>query len=205
MTTDVHSLMTLNKGWDDYQISLVRAIAPLSREQLAWRPAPHLRSGGEIASHIIGGRIQWFHSILGAGSTDFASQVAAWRPEDAIEENPAELVRWLEATWQMIEEALTNWDVADLAQTYQLPPYKGKNYALTRQWIIWHVIAHDLDLVGGHPALRRRVAVGAGFQVKPARVPGAFHFQTLNKPLVQRCGAVRTHVVDGKTAVADAE
>jgi uncharacterized damage-inducible protein DinB len=22
--------------------------------------------------------------------------------------------------------------------------YKGKNYALTRQWIIWHVIAHDL-------------------------------------------------------------
>ncbi len=22
--------------------------------------------------------------------------------------------------------------------------YKGKNYALTRQWITWHVIAHDL-------------------------------------------------------------
>ena len=27
MTTDAHSLMTLYKGWDDYQISLVRAIA----------------------------------------------------------------------------------------------------------------------------------------------------------------------------------
>ncbi len=132
MTTDAHSLMTLNKGWDDYQISLVRAIAPLSREQLAWRPAPHLRSGGEIASHIIG-----------AGSAEFASQVAAWRPEDAIEEKPAELVRWLEATWQMIEEALTSWNVADLAQTYRLP-YQGKNYALTRQWIIWRVISHDL-------------------------------------------------------------
>ena len=26
MTTDAHSLMTLYKGWDDYQISLVRAL-----------------------------------------------------------------------------------------------------------------------------------------------------------------------------------
>src|SRR5439155_26645047 len=99
------------------------------------------RSGGEIASHIIGGRIQWFRRILGAGSAEFAGRVAGWRPEDAIEGNADELVRWLEATWQMIEEALARWNVADLAQTYQLPPYKGKNYALTRQWIIWHVIA----------------------------------------------------------------
>lgn len=63
--------------------------------------------------------------------------------EDAIEEQAAELVRWLEATWQMIEDALNRWNVAELARTYQLP-YKGKNYALTRQWIIWYVIAHDL-------------------------------------------------------------
>jgi uncharacterized damage-inducible protein DinB len=143
MTTDVRSLMTLYKGWDDYQVSLVRAITPLSREQLAWRPAPHQRSVGELASHIINGRIQWFHYILGEGSEEFASQVAARRPGDAIEEKTAELVRWLEATWQMIEDALNRWNIADLAPTYQLP-YKGKNYALTRQWIIWHVIAHDL-------------------------------------------------------------
>src|SRR2546421_1321515 len=115
MTTNAHSLMTLYKGWDDNQISLVRAIAPLSREQLAWRPAPHLRSGGEIASHIIGGRIQWVLSILGAGSTDFASRVAAWRPEDALEENPAVLVRRLWATRRVIAEALTHSVGADLA------------------------------------------------------------------------------------------
>jgi hypothetical protein len=48
MTTGANSLMTLYKGWDDYQISLVRAINPLSREQLAWRSAPHLRSAGKI-------------------------------------------------------------------------------------------------------------------------------------------------------------
>jgi uncharacterized damage-inducible protein DinB len=151
MTTDVHSLMTLYKGWDDYQVSLVRAVTPLSREQLAWRPAPHQRSVGELVSHIINGRIQWFLYILGEGSAGFASQVAARRPGDAIEEKPAELVRWLEATWQVIEDALNRWNIADLAQAYPLP-YKGKNYALTRQWIIWHVIAHDLHH-GGELAL----------------------------------------------------
>src|SRR5436190_1808602 len=137
MTADAHSLMPLYKGWDDYQISLVRAIAPLSCEQLAWRPAPDRRSAGQLASHIIGGRIQWFHRVLGEGGAEFASQVAAWRPGDATDEQPAELVRWLEATWRVIEDALDRWDVTDLAQTYPLPPYKGKNYALTRQWIIW--------------------------------------------------------------------
>ncbi len=142
MTTDAPSLMTLYKGWDDYQISLARAIAPLSREQLAYRPAPHLRSAGEIASHIIGGRIQWFHYILGEGSPEFTSQVAAWQSGAAIAEKPAELVKWLEATWWEIEDALNRWDVADLAQTYP-QTYNGKNYALTRQWIILHMLAHD--------------------------------------------------------------
>ena len=144
MRTDADTLMALYKGWDDHQISLVRAIAPRSRDQLAWRPAPHLRSVGEIAGHIIAGRVNWFHRALGAGSAELASQVAAWRPEENVEENPAELVRWLEATWQMIEDALQSWTVADLTQVYDLPPYQGKKYALTRQWIIWRVLAHDV-------------------------------------------------------------
>jgi hypothetical protein len=36
MPEEIHSLLTIFKGWDGYQISLVRAIAPLSREQLAY-------------------------------------------------------------------------------------------------------------------------------------------------------------------------
>ena len=133
--------MAIYKGWDDHQISLVRALAPRSRDQLVWRPAPHLRSVGEIAGHIIAGRVNWCHRVLGAGSAEFASQVAAWRPEETVEENPAELVRWLEATWQMIEDALQSWTVADLTRSYDLPPYQGKKYALTRQWIIWRILA----------------------------------------------------------------
>ncbi len=49
MPEKIHSLSTIFKGWDGYQISLVRAIAPLSSEQLAYRPASHLRTAGELA------------------------------------------------------------------------------------------------------------------------------------------------------------
>ena len=139
MTGNVYSLMTVYKGWDGYQISLVRAIAPLSREQLVYRPAPHLRTAGEIARHISEGRLSWFHLTFGVSS----AEAAAWRPGGAVEEQPAELVRGLEVSWQMVEDALNHWSVADLAQTYPLS-YQGKNFALPRQWILWRIMAHDL-------------------------------------------------------------
>ncbi len=143
MTTNGHSLLMVYNGWDGYQISLVRAIAPLSREQLAYRPEPHLRSAGEIARHISEGRFGWFQRTFGVSSAKPANLVVAWQSENAIEEQSAELVRGLEATWQMIEDALHRWTVADLAQTYPLS-YQGKNYALPRQWILWRIMAHDL-------------------------------------------------------------
>jgi hypothetical protein len=76
MTADAYPLMSLYRGWDDRQISLVRAIAPLSREHLAWRHAPHPGLAGEIASHNIAGRVQWFHRVSGAGNAEHVSWVA---------------------------------------------------------------------------------------------------------------------------------
>ena len=40
------SLWTFYQGWDVYQDHLVRAIEPLTAEQLQLRIAPHLRSRG---------------------------------------------------------------------------------------------------------------------------------------------------------------
>src|SRR5690348_12972572 len=143
MTTKSHSLLTVYKGWDGYQISLMRAIAPLSREQLVYRPEPHLRSAGEIARHISEGRFDWFQRTFGVSSAEPANLVVAWHSEHIIEEQAAELVNGLATTWQMIENALARWTVADLSQTYPLS-YQGKNYALPRQWILWRIMAHDL-------------------------------------------------------------
>ena len=50
------SLLPFYKGWDTYQELLIKAIEPLSLEQLSLRPAPQLRSIGDLATHIIGAR-----------------------------------------------------------------------------------------------------------------------------------------------------
>jgi uncharacterized damage-inducible protein DinB len=61
-------LADIFQGWDGYQTSIVHAIAPLTREQLLWRPAEHLRSVGEVASHIAIGRVNWFERMPAPGS-----------------------------------------------------------------------------------------------------------------------------------------
>lgn len=50
---------------------------------------------------------------------------------------------WLQVGWQLIETCLSQWTVADLSQTYR-QSYGGKTYAISRQWTIWRVMAHDI-------------------------------------------------------------
>ena len=142
------SLMTVYSGWDGYQRSLAAAIAPLSREHLAYRPAPERRSVGEIAAHIAFGRLDWFHRMGAPGSADLVAQAAAlWQPwgqvSAAVTDDSTTIVHWLEASWQLIEGCLHRWTVADLEQTY-LQSYGGKTYAVSRQWTIWRIMAHDI-------------------------------------------------------------
>src|SRR5205809_426835 len=83
-----------------------------------WPGAPHLRSVGELIAHIITGRIGWIHDILGVESPEVTRWQETWSAGDTLkpgtEENAAALVSGLEATWQMIEGALTRWTTDDL-------------------------------------------------------------------------------------------
>lgn len=164
MDTAMQSLMSVYEGWDGHQLALARAITGLSPEQLAYRPAPHLRSVGEIISHIALGRVDWFYRMGAPSSIELARQIGPWdgekadtehpaelyrwmdaisQLEDTIATNPTELLRWLNASWQVIETTLTTWSVADLAQTYR-HAYQGNMYAVSRQWTLWRIISHDL-------------------------------------------------------------
>lgn len=49
MPRDPASLAAVLDGWQGYETSLEHAIEPLTPEQLGWRPAPELRSVGELA------------------------------------------------------------------------------------------------------------------------------------------------------------
>ncbi|MHB8600605.1 MAG: DinB family protein [Ktedonobacteraceae bacterium] len=132
------SLLPLYKGWDTYQELLIKAIEPLSPDQLSLRIAPQLRSVGELASHIIGARSGWLYYTLEKGDehmTTLASQPAC---------SAAALVHGLEATWQVIQDALTHWTIADLAGIVHDTDENGEDQTYTRQWVIWHLIEHDM-------------------------------------------------------------
>jgi hypothetical protein len=89
------NLLSFYKGWDAYQALLIKAIAPLSSEQLALRGAPHLRPIGENVAHIISGRVSNFHLLLGEGSADLAP-LEQWDVPGAPPRSATELVSGLE-------------------------------------------------------------------------------------------------------------
>jgi|SRR6266849_4684325 len=137
MTEDYTTLAPFYKGWDVYQQHLTKAIAPLSSDQLTLQAAPNLRSIGILTGHIISARVWWFHFVMGEGNADLAPLVE-W-DEDGLAHTAAELVNGLETTWHMIQIALALWTPADLGQRFP-----RRDTSVSRQWIIWHVIEHDL-------------------------------------------------------------
>jgi uncharacterized damage-inducible protein DinB len=151
MTEQAFPLITFYKGWETYQQSLVETIAPLSPAQLALPAASHHWTIGMVAQHIVANRVWWFQVWMGEGSPDLAP-IAHWDPADE-EEQPAleasELVAGLEATWHMIAEALGRWTPADLGHVFPPPAsLREEERSMfgerTRQWIIWHVLEHEI-------------------------------------------------------------
>ena len=147
MSTDQSPLTEFYQGWDVYQGYLIRAVAPLTREQLALRSAPGLRSIGEIALHIIGCRAYWFTEFLGEEGGEQMQVYASWN-EIALAlfapvPSAAELAEGLERTWRFMADCLARWSPADLRQTFP-DNVDGTPVEVSRAGVVWHVLEHDL-------------------------------------------------------------
>ncbi len=144
-------LITVYAGWGRYQRRLIEIVAPLSPEQLALPAAPHHWPIGMIAQHMIANRVWWFHGWMGEGSADLMA-IAHWDPRDdpaPPQRTTAELVAGLEATWQMIDTALSRWTVADLGHPFPPAAFLTEEERQmigerTLEWILWHVHAHEI-------------------------------------------------------------
>lgn len=154
MTPNDLSLATIFDGWGGHQTSLVNAVAPLTAAQLTWRLAEGQRSAGEIARHIALGRLTWWFRMQPPGGDTLMNEIAQWHTdpdggrhvvEEAypITEQAAELVRWLEKSWELIDRTLREWTAADLLRTYR-HVYQGTAYAVSNQWTIYRIFSHDL-------------------------------------------------------------
>ncbi len=151
MATVSTALSELFDGWDGYQTSILHAIQPLTQDQLTWRPAPKLRSAGELASHIAFGRVGWFARMQAPGSLELKKKAESLGSESAIAGNKDAIVRWQEDSWQMVANMLNQWTVEDLWRTIR-QEYGGKDYLISYQWITWRVLTHDMHH-GGELAL----------------------------------------------------
>ena len=142
MSETSETLAFFTEGWQNYQNQLSIALARLSPEQLALRAAPDLRSIDELARHVIAVRAGWFHYNLEEGNEDFGA-FSEWSGTGSRPRSASELVSGLEHTWQVIQEVLGRYTLADL-QSLVEDESEGQIYTLTRGWVIWHVMEHDL-------------------------------------------------------------
>src|SRR5215472_13852409 len=122
MAEDHFTLTTFYTSWKAYQDHLKGALAPLTAAQLELRAAPHLRSIGENALHIIACRAYWFIDFLGEDGGEEMKMYAGWN-EIALELGApvpaaAELAKGIERTGQFMADCLARWSPADMQQTF---------------------------------------------------------------------------------------
>jgi uncharacterized damage-inducible protein DinB len=133
------TLDTFYAGWANYQRLLIAALAPLTPEHLALCAGADLRSIEVIARHMVGARARWMHAVLGEGGEDVAA-LAQWDWDGPPARTADDLIATLETTWRCIADSVNRWTPADMAQAF--PRQRGG--LVSRQWVIWHLIEHDL-------------------------------------------------------------
>ena len=168
MAEDTFTLTTFYDSWKAYQEHIKGAIAPLTAEQLALRAAPHLRSIGENALHIIGCRVFWFTEFLGEDGGEEMKAYASWNEAalalGAHVPTAAEMAQALEVTWQCMTDCLARWSPDAMRQTFP-DDWDGQEVHLSRAWVVWHVLEHDLHHGG-------ELSLTLGLHGLPADFPG---------------------------------
>ncbi len=147
MAENNFTLTTFYTSWKAYQDHIKGALVPLTAEQLQLRAAPHLRSIGENVLHVIACRAYWFTDFLGEDCGEEMKVYAGWNKVAltlgaTIPPTP-EMVQGLDYTWQFMADCLGRWSPDEMRQTFP-DDWDGKQVDVSRAWVVWHVMEHDL-------------------------------------------------------------
>jgi uncharacterized damage-inducible protein DinB len=147
-------LQPFTEGWATHQRLLLDAIADLSPEQLALRPAPNQMAIWQLASHMAGSRTYWFHDVLGEGEPSIRDMFrverttvpglslenAGWEDDETHPRTAPEIVEAFHLTWAMVAGCLERWTADDI--TTEIPQRRADR-TTTRGWVIWHLMEHE--------------------------------------------------------------
>lgn len=140
------TLDVIYENWRSHNEKLRHAIAPLTDEQLHLQPAPHMWPISQLGQHIISVRAGWFSGTL-QENDNVMNEYMEWGQRESPNRTATEMVRALDETFAFIEGCLQRWTPADCAQTFP-DEWDGKVYQLSRSWVIYHVLEHDLHHAG---------------------------------------------------------
>ena len=136
------TLDVIYENWRGYSQKLRDCIAPLADEQLLLKPAARTWPLGQIVQHIISVRAGWFSGTL-QDDDEAMDEYMSWGQPDSPARSALELVRGLDETWAFIEARLQRWTPGDCAMTFP-DEWEGQVYQVSRSWVIYHVMEHDL-------------------------------------------------------------
>ena len=143
MQQNQSTLDVIYDNWRGYHQKLRDAIAPLTVDQVRLQPAPRMWPLGQIAQHIITVRAGWFSGTLQEADDSMRSYMEEWGLPESPERGGQELARGLDETWAFIESRLRRWSAEDCAVTFP-DEWDGEPYQVSRSWVIYHVMEHDL-------------------------------------------------------------
>lgn len=140
-------------GWTKHQALVIGALRGLTPEQVGLRAAPHQWAVWQLASHVAGARVYWFHDILGEGDAatrdlfrvdhttvpDLPVAEAWWEDDEDHPRSAEELVDGLQRSWAMVDDCIRRWTAEDLDASVV-----GSSRTHHRGWVVWHVLEHDL-------------------------------------------------------------
>jgi uncharacterized damage-inducible protein DinB len=144
MTENQQLIPTIYEGWHAHQETLIKAIAPLDPDQLGLRAALNLLSVGEIGVHIVQARAAWFYRLMGDGGDEF-NEISRWNPHGEHSRSAQDIVAGLETTWRGMHDVIAGWTPEDWDKTWPDEDDASTPDVLTRQWVIWHILEHDLS------------------------------------------------------------
>jgi uncharacterized damage-inducible protein DinB len=139
---DSSTLEVIYQNWREYQEKLRDCIAPLTNEQLSLQPAKGMWPLAQIVQHIISVRAGWFSGTL-QDEDEAMRAYMEWGQRDSPDRTGDELARGLDETWAFIEARLNRWTPAECAMTFP-DELGGQVVQLSRSWVIYHVMEHDL-------------------------------------------------------------
>src|SRR5262245_33401031 len=139
MTDGKSPLTPFYKGWETYNDYLIEAIGNLSDEQLLLANSPSQWAVWSLAVHIASTRPHWLTRVAGEEPAP-SSSLLDWDEDGEPIFTAARLAGGFRTSWELVATVLDRWTVDTMDQTYTT----RRGFVRSRQWIIWHLIEHDL-------------------------------------------------------------